>query len=195
MGEDSPIHQQLVDTTGNCLSTGLEMKFKSGAYVTAFWQGDKLRGVRGPQMDALKEGRCLLVRVPLHRACFGISGMDGLATCKKCKPGHDPQLSNRWDRIHPMCGSSDLTGFPPEMELARPRRGVSRLPPLCSHPAQARAAPAGWGSTLPVLQQDLQPDGGRSPCLGWGGTGRTGRTRSHTSRTASFPFGVSISQH
>lgn len=37
-------------------------------------------------MDALKEGRCLLDRVPLHRACFGISGMDCLATCKKCSP-------------------------------------------------------------------------------------------------------------
>lgn len=65
-GEASPIHQQLVDTTGNCRSTGLKVKFKLGAYVTAFWQGDKLWGVRGPQMDAFKEGRCLLDRVPLH---------------------------------------------------------------------------------------------------------------------------------
>lgn len=50
----------------NCLSTSLEVKFKSGAYVTAFWQEDKLQDVRGPQMDALKEGRCLPDRVPLH---------------------------------------------------------------------------------------------------------------------------------
>lgn len=54
-GEDSPI-----ETTGSCLSTGLEVKLKSGAFVTAFWQGAMHWGVRGPQMDALKEGRCLL---------------------------------------------------------------------------------------------------------------------------------------
>lgn len=68
---ESPIRQQLLNTTENCLSTSLEVKFKLGAYVTAFWQEDKLRAVRGPQMDALKEGRCLPDRVPLHGACFG----------------------------------------------------------------------------------------------------------------------------
>lgn len=62
----APFISSSLTQQGSCLSTGLEMKFKSGAYVTAFWQGDKLGGVRGPQMDALKEGRCLLDCVPLH---------------------------------------------------------------------------------------------------------------------------------
>lgn len=78
-------------------------------------------------MDALKEGRCLPDRVPLHGACLGISGMDGLAMCKKCSPDVDPHLLNGWDQLCPTCSSSDLTGFPPEVELARPCRGVSSV--------------------------------------------------------------------
>lgn len=194
-GGDSPIHQQLVDTTGNCLSTRLEMKFKSGAYATAFWQGDKLRGVRGPQMDALKEGRCLLHRVPLHQACFGISGMDGLAMFKKCSPAvirsfriagtervpraapvTSPGFHQRWSWLGPPQGCQQGSS-----SLRPPRTGRT-----CSSRLGFNPAPAPAGFTA----------GQRTwPLLGVGERRTMGRTRSHTSCTASFLLHAAISLH
>lgn len=43
------------------------------------------------------------------------------------QPRRDPHLLSRWGRRCPTCSSSDLTGFPPEVELARPCRGVSSV--------------------------------------------------------------------
>lgn len=185
-GGDSPVHQQLLDTTGNCLSTALEMKFKSGAYVTAFWQGDKLQGVRGPQMDALKAGRCLLHRVPLHRAhsgdfrngwfsnvlkkrspaaihSFQIAGTESIP---RAAPVTSPGFHQRWSWLIP-------TGF-----LLFAATSFSSRPgfnPPC--------APAGFTAGFRT-----------QPFLRAGGTRTMGGAMSHTSCTASFLLQDIISQ-
>lgn len=90
------------------------------------------------------------------------------------QPSHAARCRTAWladprAQLCPTCSSGDLTGFPPEMELAPAHRGVSRLPPpLCSHPAQTGAAPAGF---TPAQRTQTLP--------GVGGTGRWGIEVSH----------------
>lgn len=120
-------------------------------------------------MDALKEGRCLLDRVPLHRACLGISGMDGLAMCKKCSPAVIRSFRIAGTESVPRVAPVISPGFHQRWSCLIPA-GVS-AGIILLFAAQAGAAAAGWDSTLPVLRQDLQLAGGHGPCPGWGGQG------------------------
>lgn len=65
---------------------------------------------------------CLCMELAL-----GISGMDALAMCKKCSPDVIHIFLNGWDRLCPTCSPGDLSGFPAEVELAGPCRGVSSV--------------------------------------------------------------------